>query len=128
MRLISLLFGVLLIMPFGYLNASEELQRINKGFLFCTIEFNNTGDDKRYEVCSSEVFKDLDFLIKNNRSKSGYANKQQWKKTNTGLAAYKQTCEINAQKTQTNSTIKKDILSCNLFYLRSLALESEKLI
>lgn len=104
--------------------------RINtpiKNFLKCEIEYQNTGDNNKFRSCTDVVFGNYDALIKNIREQNNYNNKQKWTSINRNLLAFKETCEKNAIKTQKNSTIQRDIISCRHLFYRSLAISASTL-
>ena len=104
--------------------------RINtpiKSYLKCEIEYQNTSNNVKFESCANAAFNEYDVLIKSIREEGGYKNKSQWDSSNKKLIKFKEICEKNATKTQKNSTIQKDIASCQNFFYRSLAITASDL-
>ena len=111
----------------SFSQADTNLQKINKSYLGCSIHFDNTGDINRFELCSKSLNSDLHEEIKKNRELNNFSRKEKWNSINLSLNSYLALCEANARSTQKNSTIRRDLISCNFFYYRSLAYESNKL-
>ncbi len=103
---------------------ASDLLDIDTNYIKCQFVYENTGDLNRLEVCTSKALDQLDSIVKSQREKSNYKKKNEWQKTNVSLNKHLELCESNAIKSQKNSTIKKDILSCRFFHSRSLAYEA----
>lgn len=118
------LFFVLCAPAFAY---DTSINTPIKNFLKCEIEYQNTGDKNKFKACADVVFDDYDVLIKDIRVRNNYSNKQKWNSINKNLLSFKETCENNAIKTQKNSTIQRDIISCRHLFYRSLAISASSL-
>lgn len=117
---IILLLGV---MGFDVRAESQQVV-IEKEYLACSIKYSNTRNIDHFEKCSTKAIKDLLQITAINRRESGYVKKDMWQKTNKSLNSHLLKCENNARKSQKNSTIKSDLLSCQFYHARSLAYEA----
>lgn len=122
-----LVIGVLGIGSNSY-GAESELIAANKDYLECSIKFDSTGNIDNFEACSKKVLDKFTNIILYARSKDNYANKSSWQKTNKALNAHLSNCKNTARKSQKNSTIRRDLLSCKVVHARSLAHEASKFI
>lgn len=107
--------------------ASYSLGELEKSYLECSIKLDNTGAIDEFDLCTNKVLEGLTSVISNERIKKNNYKKNEWVKINTAIKNHLESCEANARKSQKNSTIKKDILSCRFFGFRSLATEAERL-
>lgn len=104
--------------------ANNDLLGIDSDYLECNFIYENNGDLNRLESCTSLALGDLNQVVIDERNRVGSLKNEGWRAINNSLNKHLELCESNALRSQKNSTIKKDILSCQFFHLRSLAYEA----